>query len=781
MASPPSILSDISQSSAGIEALSRLQHVCYVGGPLSEHVGKTLAPKLKHLWSFFGATEYGFFHTIAGGSDKAQYVKFNPDVGYRFDEISPGIYEHVIPNDPATRKYHGTPYTFPDLNEYRMKDLYSMAPCGDGWMRYEGRRDDLIVLSNGEKINPLPLEAIINDHPAVSAAVIVGEYRFLPCLLIELKAEFSEQREKMLEAIWPTIENANTEAPRFSRIAKSLTYILPPAEAFARAGKGTIQRQATVKKFATQVEQLYSNAELGLLAEGLGISDATDIESIQDLINRLFCQVLDVETLNFNDDVFELGMDSLQVAIAVQKLKASLRAGHVEIDYGKLGAHLFYASPSVAKLAFSLHGLVNGQHGTDRAAHDHHARLQKMLDRHLVEPDVVRDSQKKKLQSDNITVILTGSTGSLGNYLLTALLSSPKISKIICLNRTADAEKRQRTMHRLKELSTSLWDDPTGNSRVEFLTTDLSKENLGLDEKTYTRLLSEAGVIVHCAWNVNFNQTLETFDSQIAGVLHLIDLAKRATSLVSIMFVSSISSVVNWIQNHPGQVVPENMIHDLDAPEHMGYGESKYIGERLLEASGVPSAVLRVGQVAGPVRSQAGSWNPQEWFPSLVTSSKYLGMLPASLGSMDSINWVPVDILATIMMQLLDVLNDETQRELCTVYNVVNPRLARWSSLLPVVQTQLGGASKIRTTSMAEWTEALERSMGDNFGYVTDENPAVKLLEFYKSLANATPQSLPELESEWEVQHLTRDSPEAVSLKAVSPDWIRIWMKQWGF
>ena len=53
----------------------------------------------------------------------------------------------------------------------------------------------------------------------------------------------------------------------------------------------------------------------------------------------------------------------------------------------------------------------------------------------------------------------------------------------------------------------------------------------------------------------------------------------------------------------------------------MGYGESKYIAEQLLEkattTSGISTIVCRVGQLAGPVVKVGGVWNKQEWLPSV--------------------------------------------------------------------------------------------------------------------------------------------------------------------
>ncbi len=58
----------------------------------------------------------------------------------------------------------------------------------------------------------------------------------------------------------------------------------------------------------------------------------------------------------------------------------------------------------------------------------------------------------------------------------------------------------------------------------------------------------------------------------------------------------------------------------------MGYAESKYVGELLLEASaekcGVPAVICRVGQLAGPVtKKDGGMWSKQEWLPSVSLPS----------------------------------------------------------------------------------------------------------------------------------------------------------------
>ena len=88
--------------------------------------------------------------------------------------------------------------------------------------------------------------------------------------------------------------------------------------------------------------------------------------------------------------------------------------------------------------------------------------------------------------------------------------------------------------------------------------------------------------------------------------------------------------MVNWHAKHPGEKVPEKAFHDFTIPAAMGYGESKYIGELLLEAGaekcGVPAVVCRVGQLAGPVK-KGGIWSKQEWLPSVSLSLFYCNYL----------------------------------------------------------------------------------------------------------------------------------------------------------
>jgi len=84
------------------------------------------------------------------------YFSFHPYAGFEFREIDSGVYEHwAVRNDERVDLFQGLFHTFPDVKEMSLKDLYTKHPTKPGLWRYKGRADDIIVLSNGEKIRML--------------------------------------------------------------------------------------------------------------------------------------------------------------------------------------------------------------------------------------------------------------------------------------------------------------------------------------------------------------------------------------------------------------------------------------------------------------------------------------------------------------------------------------------------------------------------------------------------------------------------------------------------
>ncbi len=95
-----------------------------------------------------------------------------------------------------------------------------------------------------------------------------------------------------------------------------------------------------------------------------------------------------------------------------------------------------------------------------------------------------------------------------------------------------------------------------------------------------SQLKDTVTIIIHNAWKLDFNLPLPAFEPLITGSVNLINLARQGPhpSSTRFLFSSSISAVQSWNSKTP---VPEEVIPDSRAAIGLGYGESKYVLERV--------------------------------------------------------------------------------------------------------------------------------------------------------------------------------------------------------
>lgn len=89
------------------------------------------------------------------------------------------MYEQVIVRKGKKPGLQGFFYTFPNDDEYQTKDLYKPHPSLPNHWMYYGRAENIIVFSNGEKLNPITIEEIVEGHPQVKGALVVGSNKWV--------------------------------------------------------------------------------------------------------------------------------------------------------------------------------------------------------------------------------------------------------------------------------------------------------------------------------------------------------------------------------------------------------------------------------------------------------------------------------------------------------------------------------------------------------------------------------------------------------------------------
>ncbi|PWY86755.1 NRPS-like enzyme [Aspergillus heteromorphus CBS 117.55] len=755
---PPSILEDISHSPDACAALRSLQQVYFAGAPLSPEVGDQLSQYTKII-TVMGSSEMGLISSFVPQGERVWgYFEWNPAYGVDMQHVSDDLYELVIPRQHDSRRVHGIFHTFPHLTEYRSNDLYVRHPQRPELWKYHGRLDDVIVLSNGEKLNPVTLEKIVEGHASVRRALLIGQARFETALLVEPDwgTLGSVDEKQFVESIWDTVERANEAVPKYGRIAKSKIRLAKRAKPFKVTPKGTTQRHAVNQEYKEEIDAIYAAAAEEETAAQM--PETLDRESLVRFVRGLVTALLEREDVQDADDLYAAGLDSLQT---IQLAKTLNKAVATRYDGHSISQQQIYSHPSIAQLAQYLLDLVHGQTGTTVSRAD---RVTAMVEKYTRQ--IPHRSTPAVAPSEKSTLILTGSTGSLGTYLLHRLLSDPRTAKVYCFNRS-DAAARQKRSFSDKGLDVRLLD-----SRVEFLTVAFGAEHFGLPDEKYTELLHSVDFILHNAWTVNFNHPLESFeDPHLRGMLEFIRFSTQSTYNAHLSFVSSVSTIGAW-NPAMGPVVPEEPLETVDAVLEQGYGESKHVAERMCLAAsriaGVPTTVFRVGQISGPTTKE-GVWNLDEWVPTLVKTSKSLGKVPADLGNYN-IDWVPVDTLATITTELTQTRRTTQLSTPNAVYHLVNPTKVPWATLIPAIESQYG----VSTVPMDDWLRELEAIRSPTESQVR-EMPALKLLDFYRGLAGEV------LSAEVGTEETRRASRTMEGLGGVTVELMRNWLVQWGF
>ncbi|KAL3457865.1 hypothetical protein BJX64DRAFT_292717 [Aspergillus heterothallicus] len=755
---PPLVVDQIAQEPALVEEVSKLKFITFGGGSVSQTTGDILSKKTKMI-NVLGSSECGLIGVFMTEPENWSWFHFADEaLGIHWEPIDEGtngdpeFYELVLRRDDTLIQKQAVFSNFPHLYEWRTKDIFRRHPTIPYYYKYQSRIDDVIVFSTGEKMNPISVEAGVNALPGVHASLVAGHKRPYPILLIEL--EPSATAEETLPSAHAALEELNKLSPKYAQIHRTDILIVDPGKLFIRTPKGTINRSQTEKLYEVKIEALYNASTEIPVTLQVQIDPSTDdtlIKTIAEFVGGL----TGVKDLGINDDFFASGLDSRQV----QMLAASVaRALENQKDVLFL-RNAVYMNPTAR-------GLVS--HIRQDKADDISGIFDEILNKYSSSlPQPAKPASQSIKNSHH--VLVTGTTGFVGSFILISLLKIPTVTEITCLNRR-------------------LPDSPvcSAMTKVKHFKADLSQSSFGLPKEDYTHLVATVTEIIHCQWPVTFNLPLALFEPHVAGVANLVNLAYNSPNNTNIIFLSSIATIQGWSKPTP---VPEAALNSLTYAQG-GYGQSKMLASKLLDEaaakSGVPTAVCRVGQVGGPVNSE-GVWPERDWFPTLLRASQIMGVLPRSLGHFNEVDWLPVDSLSEglVALALGDLNHSSTEiaeqnSEGALYYHFTNPAISSYTTLVPSILRHLG-AQLTTVDTLAEWNERLAcwaKSDGkDDARTEFTMAAAMALLEFYQGLASNLDQPDARLDTKATVAKV----PLLSEVGAVSEAWMEIWLGQWGF
>ncbi|KAH7054362.1 hypothetical protein B0J12DRAFT_570374 [Macrophomina phaseolina] len=767
IATVPYTLKLLAETPGGIEKMARLAVVQFGGSACPDELGDRLVAAGVNVSNTYGATETGGL--MARSKDQWNWLvplpHAEPYLEFEREAEDDNLY-HLVVKPGLESKVLSTRSD----GSYDTKDLFARHPTDPRKWKFVRRKDDTIVLVNGEKANPVPLEDAVKQHPDVQIAVGFGAQRaFLGMIVIPGPEAKDVPKHELVARIWPRLEAANRVVPAYARISRDAVIVKEAGTPFPVTEKLTLKRAQFVQQFRADIDAFYERmAAGGVAAEAKKPPELySTVAGVRDLVRRTVCETLQLQNaseLTDDTDFFLLGMDSLQATQARNSLAKELGVGE-----DQLPVNVAFENPSVARLAQFIIDMKR-EASPDRSRDEVEMELVKKYSQ--FRPVVRKESTKRPGKE---VVVLTGATGSLGRHLLNTLLQTPHVSRVYCFVRAASPNAALTRTHaalRNARLLAAL--TPAQTAKIVALPYDLSQPDLALPRSTYDEIASTATTVIHNAWAVNFNMALASFERHcIAGTQHLLALCLRSpfTPLPTFTFISTIGAVMR----SPESPIRERL-YPLAAADPIGYSRSKWCAERICEAAsakaGVPARVVRIGQIVGD--SQHGLWNAKEAVPLTVLAARTVGALPLVPEGRDALSWLPVDVTARAVVEVAGVSMEDgrsgtrTPREGLDVYHVCHPRAVSWNrEFLPALRR---AGLRFETLSGPEWVRRLEASERD-----PARNPPMKLINWFRAVYGESALSLVALD-------LTESRKVAPSLrdpKPVSQEEMAKYLRYW--
>jgi hypothetical protein len=605
---PPFIIEQWAIESLASEQAKQLDFILYGGAPLSPHVGDTLS-KVTDLCQMYGSLELGQIQLLVPQKGEWSYLELNPFEEADMQPTGDGTFEMVLHQEPKFAARRSLWHNFPDVDLWRTGDLFIPHPSKSGLWHFNSRIDDLIVFSSSHKLRPLEMETILHGNPLITGALIVGQGRPEPLLIVEPKPNNTRgDPESLMDSIWSSIQEANEVVPTYAKLRRSRVVIASPEKPFLRAPKGTVVRKSTIKLYIKEIDAAYaddlsndkSNRNLRLNMRSF------ILPGVKEYIRSCIEEHLSKTPLSDLENFFLQGLDSLGAAAFSRQLGIGLGSGVHSPIRASVSLQTINRYPTIDGLASTIvDSMLNSEEPVASSSHEIQVlkiTVTEFTDNLPMYHDIA--STVNSLNgSSGLNVVLIGPRGSLGPHILLNLLQITGVNNIYCLNRGNNGFERMQTefaAQGLPQLSEA------EGSRMCFMAITLGKPRLGLSPDDYATLISKASIIIHNAWKVNFSWTLDAYKPEyIHSVRAVIDLAAAAPSHPRIIFILSISSVQAWAAVHKSPV-PETQFKGSDSyrvASPLGYGQSKHVSERILAQasieSGIPVTILRVGQVAG--------------------------------------------------------------------------------------------------------------------------------------------------------------------------------------
>ncbi|CAO3703734.1 unnamed protein product [Rhizopus stolonifer] len=698
--------------------LSRLKYVFFGGASLQFETGERFHEQGINVRMTYGLSEAGTMMISDPDRNSKNWYSLAPitrngAADCLFEQDEDALHMYIDANSSCLSKGVSNR---PD-GGYSTNDLFRENPLFPGYYIYLGRLDDILIMKNGEKTNPTPMEHAIMKCPLVKHVSVLGHGRQCTAVLIEMDSDYIQEQdhEDAMHTIHEAVKEANKECPSHSVILDPMIKILPKDKTLPTNAKGLVSRKLTEEIYKEMIEDIYKTFLEGPTKATENEEEDTWVTSkVEDFLVSCAAEILDCPMsllYNCSSSLFDYGLNSLSCIQLRNRI--AQRFNHISLDF-------VYQHSNIVSMTEAI--LKNQKTDASFEMEQQYDKTQRLAESYLkrAEADFPMATYTGSYKREGLCVLLTGATGSLGSFILLELLKNEKIKKVYCMVRGEESPRQ-----RLEQAFASRFLDVAllKTGRVDVLPFRLNEAYLGLSKERYYQLREEIDLVQHCAWMLDFNRNIEDYDTScISPLYNLVKFACRETNPMHFHFISSISASAMF--GNPIEEKPLPLNSRVAMPK--GYAQSKFVVEVLLnylvDKRGFPCYIERLGQVCGDTKY--GTWNISEQYPLMIVGGTLLMRKMPALENM--IDWIPVDCAAAAVV---DIMIYAIHTEICSdnsIYHITNPGAVSWSEVLNVMKS-CGMVFEI--VSPKDWIEALGNDM---------QNPAYRLLSFYKNSFSGT-------------------------------------------
>jgi len=356
-------------------------------------------------------------------------------------------------------------------------------------------------------------------------------------------------------------------------------------------------------------------------------------EALYPRLAQLAAGVLRIPVADINPAVplSTMGLDSLAAAELTALIEDEVSQ--------ELPPALLFECPSLDSLARFIESRCAGEPLEES---ERETRISRMLADAILPADIVPPRSEDRLDHDN--VLLTGSTGFVGAYLLRSLLrDTPAV--VHCLVRPNGTEPSIRVRRNLQQYG--LWEEHFA-ARIRYVDCDIAQPLLGMASPDFLALANSINAIYHGAAAVDWVRSYEDLrDVNVFGTRELLRLACSGQPK-SFHFLSSLA-VCYSTRGTRDAVESDDPLTNLSGLS-LGYAQSKCVAESLVRQAierGCRATIARPTLVSGD--SSSGISNADDLLSRLLRGCIQMGAAPDLDWAMDC---VPVDHVAHAMVHL---------------------------------------------------------------------------------------------------------------------------------